>query len=161
MIVPMEPREVEKSFVRAFALAGESRAIYTARLGYTTVDYSRLMARDVTFYRQLAREMSAITTLSEDLLFRQMVADRNDQWMKNPRGEDAHFFRDAAERLLDLLSKFPERSRRILVLRMHGRSWRDVLKAHPDRVLYSLRDDYDRDLVRFAEFYGHILRMLL
>lgn len=154
-------KKTESAFVRAFALAGDNGITYIARLGYTTVDYSRLMARDINFYRQLAREMSQITTLSEDLLFRQMVEERNDAWMKNPGGEDLRFFRDASERLLSLLTRVPERSRKALVMRMHRKSWRDVARAQPDRILFSLRDDYNSDLSRFFSTFGHAVRVLL
>lgn len=154
-------KEIEKAFIRAFALLGDDRILSVARLGYTTVNYSRLMSRDVNFYRQLAREMSELTTLSEDMLFRQMVQDRNDSWMKNPRGEDARYFRDAAESLLNLLPKVPDRSRKVLVMRMHGKSWRNVADANPSRVLFSLRDDYDSDLLslysRFSNMFDRLI----
>ncbi len=105
------------------------------QLGYARPFYIREFGRSQRFFEQMAGEMG-------------------DWWWRLARASEAasddggrriewRHLEDAALELLDVVRTFPAPVRRVIEMRSSGLSWRRIVADLPDRVWFSVRDDWD------------------
>lgn len=104
-------------------------------LGYSRPSMARLCVRNHEFYAAMARQLDVRVELLLDELESTAVSE---SWRRVERGH----LEDAAVELLGVVRGFPRPVRDVVELRAAGVSWRDVTRALPDRVYWSMTDDW-------------------
>ena len=109
----------------------DSRRRIGHSLGFALINYGRLFVRDYWTLFSIARELDCGVS---DLVGKE---ERRTKWDVLVR---------AAEEILAAVQALPAPLRMIVEERGSGHSWRRILRRHPDRLIFSMREDYDRAL---------------
>ena len=113
----------------------------SARLGFTQINYGRLFVRDRWTLFAIARELGCEV--------REILAPPEQRSTSDsPRWPELV---SAAERVLAVVTQADARTREIIRHRAGGRSWNDLARLLPGRATFSIRDDYETAITRFAD----------
>lgn len=104
-------------------------------------------------------------------VFVQLAKELGESWMKLVRDAEAaqddgrrverRHMEDAAEEILAVVTAMPRPWQEVVVRRAAGMSWRQIGETLPDRVLFSMEDDYEAALRRVWEQAGDVVRRLI
>jgi hypothetical protein len=104
-------------------------------------------------------------------VFVQLAKELGESWMKLVRdAEAAHddgrrverrHMEDAAEEIAAVVAAMPRPWQEVVVRRAAGMSWRQIIEALPDRVQFSMEDDYEAALRRVWDQAGDVVRRLI
>ncbi|MEZ0020001.1 hypothetical protein [Sinorhizobium fredii] len=129
-----------------------NRTELTAGLGLSRASYELAFVRNNAVFQQLAQE------LGEWWLNLVRAADETDAG--NRRIERRHM-EDAATEILDLVRRMPKPVQDVVVRRAVGMGWKSIGVALPDRVHFSLQDDWDAAVRRVWYGCGDCVRRLV
>lgn len=76
------------------------------------------------------------------------------------RRAELQMLRDAAEEVMLTILRLPQPQREVLLLRIHGRSWKQIVKLTPGRVYFSILDDFKTACRRLEYECGYALQVL-
>lgn len=105
-----------------------------ANLGYAQLNYGRLFIRDFWTLFALAREMECEIG---DFLPKEDRSQRRAQWDQLIR---------ASEEVLAVVRSLPAPMKQVTEARSEGLSWRKIRRLFPDRMLFSMQDDFFQSL---------------
>jgi len=112
----------------------ESRKKTPPGLGFAQINYGNLFVRDPWTLFAIARELDCKI---EDIL------SPDDGKRVGPRWSELI---QASEVVLDTVRSLPHHLRHLVVLRGQGKSWRKIHRENPGRLMFSMREDYDRGI---------------
>ena len=103
-------------------------------LGFALINYGRLFLRDKWTLFAIARELDCEVG---DLLPRVDQAEKRLKWNELTR---------ASEAILLVVRALPAPLRSVAEARARGDSWRKIKKSRPDRLLFSMQEDFGKVL---------------
>jgi hypothetical protein len=103
-------------------------------LGFALINYGRLFVRDYWTLFAIARELDCGVG---DLVSPPDRAEKRSKWDELTR---------ASEAVLAVVRTLPDPLRWICERRASGQSWRKIARSRPDRLLFSMQDDYEESL---------------
>lgn len=125
----------------------EGRRKIPAGLGFAQINYGRLFIRDYWTLFALARENDCKI---EDFL-------PKDSAHSGPRWSELI---TASETILEVVRALPDSRRILLLQRGSGLSWRKIQQRHPERVMFSMKEDYREGLLLVAKTSADSLNFL-
>lgn len=121
-------------------------------LGMARASYELAFVRHNAVFQQLAEELGE--------WWLNMVHAADETHASNRRIERRHM-EDAATEILDLVRRLPKPMQDVVVRRAAGMPWKKIGAALPNRVHFSLQDDWDGAVRRVWQERGDCVRRLI
>lgn len=112
----------------------ESRRKTPPGLGFSQVNYGNLFRRDKWTLFAIAREL--------DCTIEELICP-DDGKTSGPKWSELI---QASEDILEIVRALPFSLRHLVLLRAEGKTWRKIQRDNPGRLMFSMREDFDRGM---------------